>query len=168
MTNEAYIMSREDLLSCTFSGITNSDAIEDVEAVINGNEELPEKNNNDIMYVALSYDQINTGAGIISYPLGVVHPLSTTAPFSLFNNIGHSLSINNIPGLKTLYSEVVDKEPKIIRNKKYCIRFISNKKITPDGVYIIRNRKFVCEKLEYSINTRGMEKLVTGYFYEMK
>lgn len=168
MTNEAYIMSREDLLSCTFSGITNSDAIEDVEAVINGNEELPEKNNNDIMYVALSYDHINTGAGIISYPLGVVHPLSTTAPFSLFNNIGHSLSINNIPGLKTLYSEVVDKEPKIIRNKKYCIRFISNKKITPDGVYIIRNRKFVCEKLEYSINTRGMEKLVTGYFYEMK
>lgn len=167
MTNEAYIMSREDLLSCTFSGITNSDAIEDVEAVINGNEELPEKNNNDIMYVALSYDQINTGAGIISYPLGVVHPLSTTAPFSLFNNIGHSLSLNNIPGLKTLYSEVV-KEPKIIRNKKYCIRFISNKKITPDGVYIIRNRKFVCEKLEYSINTRGMEKLVTGYFYEMK
>lgn len=168
MTNEAYIMSREDLLSCTFSGITNSDAIEDVEAVINGNEELPEKNNNDIMYVALSYDHINTGAGIISYPLGVVHPLSTTAPFSLFNNIGHSLSINNIPGLKTLYSEVIDKEPKIIRNKKYCIRFISNKKITPDGVYIIRNRKFVCEKLEYSINTRGMEKLVTGYFYEIE
>ncbi len=168
MTNEAYIMSREDLLSCTFSGITNSDAIEDMEAVINGNEELPEKNNNDIMYVALSYDHINTGAGIISYPLGVVHPLSTTAPFSLFNNIEHSLSINNIPGLKTLYSEVIDKEPKIIRNKKYCIRFISNKKITPDGVYIIRNRKFVCEKLEYSINTRGMEKLVTGYFYEIE
>lgn len=168
MTNEAYIMSREDLLSCTFSSITNRDAIEDVEAVINGNEELPEKNNNDIMYVALSYDHINTGAGIISYPLGVVHPLSTTAPFSLFNNIGHSLSINNIPGLKTLYSEVIDKEPKIIRNKKYCIRFISHKKITPDGVYIIRNRKFVCEKLEYSINTRGMEKLVTGYFYEIE
>ncbi len=69
---------------------------------------------------------------------------------------------------RTFYSEVYKNLKKINTQVKYCIKFISNKELKINSTFIIRNKKFVPEKLEYNINARGTAKLVTGYFYELE
>ena len=37
----------------------------------------------------------------------------------------------------------------------------------PTGIFIIRNKRYGCEKIEANITSDGFDKLMTGYFYEM-
>ena len=77
--------------------------------------------------------------------------------------IGHKYTF------RTFYSEVFKKLKKIDTQVKYCFKFITDKIDLPvNSTFIIRNRKFVCEKLEYSIGAKSVDKLVTGYFYELE
>ena len=70
---------------------------------------------------------------------------------------------------RTFYSEVFKKLNRIDTQVKYCFKFITDKIDLPvNSTFIIRNRKFVCEKLEYSIGAKSVDKLVTGYFYELE
>ena len=70
---------------------------------------------------------------------------------------------------RTFYSEVFKKLNRIDTQVKYCINFITDRIDLPvNSTFIIRNRKFVCEKLEYSVKAKGAERLVTGYFYELE
>lgn len=36
---------------------------------------------------------------------------------------------------------------------------------TPSKIYILRNKKYICEKIEMNIGNKGIEKEKTGYFY---
>ena len=67
---------------------------------------------------------------------------------------------------ETLY--VVFKLKSIGTQVKYCIKFISEKQLKVNSTFIIHNKKYLCEKLEYQISAKGTEKLVTGYFYELE
>jgi hypothetical protein len=37
----------------------------------------------------------------------------------------------------------------------------------PTDVFIIRNKRYGCEKIEANITADGFDRLMTGYFYEM-
>ena len=50
---------------------------------------------------------------------------------------------------------------------KYCIKFLSKEMPDPTKVFIIRNKRYGCEKVEAQIDSLGIEQLMTGYFYEM-
>ena len=50
---------------------------------------------------------------------------------------------------------------------KYCIKFLSKEMPDPTKVFIIRNKRYGCEKIEAQIDSQGMQQLMTGYFYEM-
>lgn len=69
---------------------------------------------------------------------------------------------------RTFYSEVFKHLKKIDTQIKYCIKFVTDKQLKVNSTFIIRNKKFLCEKLEYRVSAKGTEKLVTGYFYEME
>lgn len=69
---------------------------------------------------------------------------------------------------RTFYSEVFKHLKSIGTQVKYCIKFISEKQLKVNSTFIIHNRKFLCEKLEYQVSAKGSEKLVTGYFYELE
>ena len=70
---------------------------------------------------------------------------------------------------KTLYSEVFKNLNRVKTQVKYCFKFITDRMDLPvNSTFIIRNKKFVCEKLEYNIKADGASKLVTGYFYELE
>lgn len=69
---------------------------------------------------------------------------------------------------RTFYSEVFKHLKKIDTQVKYCIKFVTDKQLKVNSTFIIRNKKFLCEKLEYQVGTKGTEKLVTGYFYELE
>ena len=70
---------------------------------------------------------------------------------------------------KTLYSEVFKNLNRVNTQVKYCFKFITDRMDLPvNSTFIIRNKKFVCEKLEYNIKAGGVSELVTGYFYELE
>ncbi len=160
MSLDVLLPSRPDSVECSFTQLADGDdRIEDVDAAIAGDEALPEKNSNDILYVAINDGELQ------NYPQAYTHPLSMTIPLYLSPR-KESLSLNPIDGLTTLHSEVIDKEPQIDKSRKYCIKFLAKHLLSLDRVFVIRNRRFVCERLEYSVNSRGVEKVVTGYFFE--
>lgn len=50
---------------------------------------------------------------------------------------------------------------------KYCIKFLAKEMPDQTKVFIIRNKRYGCEKIEAQIDSQGMKQLMTGYFYEM-
>ena len=47
------------------------------------------------------------------------------------------------------------------------VKFKSDVIPDPSKIYIIRNKKFVCEKIELEIKNDDIEPIYTGYFYMM-
>lgn len=80
-----------------------------------------------------------------------------------------SLSLNPIEGVRTLASSTVSGEglPKIKATVRHCFRFISDRMPDPTSLFLIRNRRFVCDKIEATITADGLQPLLTGYFYEL-
>ena len=68
---------------------------------------------------------------------------------------------------RTFYSEVFKNLKNIDTQVKHCFKFVTDRFMQVNSTFIIRNRKYVCEKLEYQISDKKIEKLVTGYFYEL-
>ncbi|MDE6125789.1 MAG: hypothetical protein K2G30_02435 [Muribaculaceae bacterium] len=80
-----------------------------------------------------------------------------------------SLSLNPIEGVRTLASSTVSGEgmPKINATVRHCFRFICDRVPDPASLFLIRNRRFVCDKIEATITPDGLSPLLTGYFYEL-
>lgn len=55
----------------------------------------------------------------------------------------------------------------IDKTAKRCIRFLHHGSIDPKQLFVIRGKRFVCEKIERQVDAKGMQPLVTGYFYEV-
>lgn len=96
-------------------------------------------------------------------------------PFTDFrykrNHIGNthrqwSLSLNPTDAEHYL-GQLHDTNFSINLKAKYRVQFLADEMPDPTQVFIIRNKRYACEKIEASIDERGMQQLMTGYFYEM-
>ena len=52
-------------------------------------------------------------------------------------------------------------------NNEIRVDFLFDGKPDPKKIYIIRNRKFICDRIEMGITGEGISPLKTGYFYEV-
>lgn len=50
---------------------------------------------------------------------------------------------------------------------KICVSFIDEGTFTPENIYIIGGKKYICEKLEFTISENGTDKIKKGYFYPL-
>ena len=50
---------------------------------------------------------------------------------------------------------------------KICFKFLAERMPDPTKVFIVRNKRYGCEKIEAQIDSQGLQQLMTGYFYEM-
>lgn len=50
---------------------------------------------------------------------------------------------------------------------KYTFKFLSKQMPDPRDIFIIRGKRYGCEKIEASVSVDGFDELMTGYFYEM-
>lgn len=78
----------------------------------------------------------------------------------------YSLSLVTVDGLSNLATHINSNAGKISANIRHCIKFISDSIPNPEDIFLIHNRRFVCEKIEADIQATGLQKLMTGYFYE--
>ena len=60
-----------------------------------------------------------------------------------------------------------DKKKRIENKEQVVIKFLADDIPDPKNIFIFRNKKFICDKIEMEINDKGLNKLMTGYFYEM-
>lgn len=50
---------------------------------------------------------------------------------------------------------------------RHIFKFISERMPDPRDIYIVRGKRYGCEKIEAHIDSMGIQQLMTGYFYEM-
>lgn len=79
----------------------------------------------------------------------------------------YSLSLIPIEGQENLAKHTVEGAVVISAKTRQCIKFVADRIPDPTAIFIIHNRRFVCEKIEADIASTGLKKLLTGYFYEL-
>lgn len=80
---------------------------------------------------------------------------------------GASLSLVNQSGVASLGAAITASPVKINTRIKHCFSFISSKVPNPNGIFVIQNRRYVCEKIEIGISSEGIDRKITGYFYPL-
>lgn len=50
---------------------------------------------------------------------------------------------------------------------KISIKFAADEMPDPTFIYIVKNKRYGCEKIEANIDSNGFDRIMTGYFYEM-
>ena len=81
-----------------------------------------------------------------------------------------SLGLNPTEGVNAianLHNEGLKIRRNVNGNNEICIRFLHDGKVDTRKLYIIRNRKFICSHVEIDITESGVDRLKTGYFYEI-
>lgn len=79
-----------------------------------------------------------------------------------------SLGLTFVSGVTNLYSQTMQTAAIIDTTVRYCIKFIADRIPNPGAMFVIRNKQFVCEKLEVNISPEGKDRMITGYFYEYR
>ena len=132
---------------------------------INGTQE-EETEKEDIMQVFLMDDK--------AVPTGFYH-LTYQMPFTHWdynrpnNNVEHkrwSLSLandNSTYNIGKLHQSARSQN----RNAEHRILFTADRIPSVYAVFLLRNKRYACKKLEVQFGAEGMEKVVSGYFEEL-
>ena len=152
---------------------------DDLQALIEGTAEIDKASEIDKMYVGVVPDDLYPITGVTSgtgTPITGYYPRVFPFPRHIINgtsshnedpNQDAYISLADYPNADTLANQCIDNGQVVDTTVKYCIKFISNKVMRPTGTFIINNKRFACEKLEYNITEKGISPLVTGYFYRL-
>lgn len=158
----------------------------DIESLLNEEEKETSatEDKTDVIYLAImptnpgenitSSTELTTGgtySGTIWHPrprlrARVKASLSDTTPTT--EDPQFSLSLIPIEGLSNLAANTINGSIVIGTKVRQCIKFIADSIPDPASIFLIHNRRFVCEKIEADIATDGLKKLLTGYFYEIE
>ena len=156
----------------------NSKAQFSLKNIIFFDGEVPEKEDlQDIAFIAIHspqiFESVETTLGNLDYPRGWIHDwkqyvINKDVITETTFGCGEGLSLNVINGQRTLGVETASsRSVKIKTTIKHCFKFITDKIPNTSEVFVINNKKYLCEKLEVSISNKGIDKLITGYFYEL-
>ncbi|MBO4722065.1 MAG: hypothetical protein J5629_03935 [Muribaculaceae bacterium] len=175
--NIIIVQDRENVGSDLINGATNDNT--DLQALIEGEETVEKGSSIDKMYVAMVPDGLYSVTakryGTNTTIFGP-YPRIYAYPRYLVNNVGAGnsdvdqngyISLADLGNIQTIANQCLDDGRVIDTTVKYCIKFISNEVLRSTGLFIINNKKYACEKLEYSITAKGVSPLVTGYFYRI-
>lgn len=94
---------------------------------------------------------------------GIPYALGPLGRYEIVNT-GYHFRLNHI-GSETIAARLNSGQNAKTRTK-LCISFLDDGIIDPEAYFIIKNKKYVCEKIEYSISEKGVDKIKKGYFFE--
>ena len=81
-----------------------------------------------------------------------------------------SMALNQIPGEQCIgqyHNDGIQIKRNINGNNEVCFRFLWPGKPDPKKIYLIRNRRYICSRIEMDVQDGRISELKTGYFYEM-
>ena len=100
------------------------------------------------------------GEHYMAWPIPVT---DDNSDFLIFNRgLGWSLSL--IQRANYGVSEF-HQDKHIDNHNSICVKFRSNTIPNPSDIYILRNKQYICEKIEMDIKNDQIEPIYTGYFY---
>lgn len=126
----------------------------------------------DIMEVAF-----NTGmkAMIAIEYQGQIHSFGYNCPFTdgdmilpNQNNSFSDYSLSLHPVCNDSIGQRISELKSINSDIQYNIQFLYNGKLDPKKIFIINNKKYVCEHIELEADKNGFSKLVNGFFYRIE
>lgn len=164
----------------------SSEDVLDIERIINeeNDESSPTDDKSDVIYMAIlpqsAFENVagnaeltngKTYSGTIRHPRALLRAkvkaaLSDAAATT--EDPVYSLSLIPIEDLQNLAANTVEGSVAVGTKVRQCIKFVADSIPDPSSIFLIHNRRFVCEKIEADIATDGLRKLMTGYFYELK
>lgn len=148
-----------------------------LEDIIKGNAEAVDKEatGEDVIYLAIQPDvteypvsiSINGTLKSCSYPCPQrPRRRSWDVSGSFFGNgSNYALTLNHSQGIKNVYTSQIAEGVQIDTRVKQCIKFYSETVPDVTDIFVLRNKRFVCSKMEVNITTQGIDKIITGYFY---
>ena len=159
--------------------------IEDLEKIITGEEDegnVDKDDKPDVIYIAIANLQmenhreiveINNGSSFtdnFKYPRPFLRERTTAAASGVVTreDSPYSLSLIPIAGQINLASQTVSQTVQLKAKERYCISFVSDRIPDVGSIFVIRHKRFVCEKIEASVSSRGLGRLLTGYFYRLE
>lgn len=99
--------------------------------------------------------------GLTWYPINANFHLSdaveTTYPFNLKGN--HP---------ETIATETLNPGFSISTKAELVISFTDEGQFSPEDIYLIQGRRYLCRQLEFTFSTEGLNPLKKGYFYEIE
>ncbi len=152
----------------------------DIESVIAGEDEPVSEDTIETMYIAIANNgdwetQEITNSKGKKFTVKLPKPITVERMEMSFANgpvmkygKGVSLSLIDVKGLKTLASESLSGAMKINTGARMAIKFLSDTIPDVSSIFMIRNKRFVCHKIEATVKPDGLDRLLTGYFYELK
>lgn len=158
---------------------------QDIEEIISGekdegdveNEDMP-----DVIYIAMANLQmenhqetvnINTGTTFtndFSYPRPLLRERTVTDASGAVTreDSPYSLSLIPIDGQINIASQTLAQNVQLKAKERYCISFVADRIPDVGSIFMIRHKRFVCEKIEASISSKGLDRMLTGYFYRLE
>lgn len=107
------------------------------------------------------YPRVAGAYGLTWYPIDAKFHLSDslreTYPFSLKGN-----------NAQTIATETLNPGFSISTKAELVISFTDEGQFSPDDVYLIQGRRYLCRQLEFTFSTEGLNPLKKGYFYEIE
>lgn len=73
----------------------------------------------------------------------------------------------NVYGTETIRHDVLEGYKPADTRVQWVVSFLDDGAFEPGDLYVIRNKKYLCQKLEFTINEDGVSPLKKGYFYEV-
>ena len=154
-----------------------------VQDVIEGGEAIPERTSEDaIMEVFFAAGTVLSSSEleIAGQDKGVGFEIGTVRQPVAFTDyrqaVYHasvpqwSLGLNPVEGIACVgnnHNSGIKIRQNVNGNNEICIKFLFDGKPDPRKIYICRNRKFVCSRIEINVNENGIDPIKNGYFYEM-
>lgn len=77
-----------------------------------------------------------------------------------------SFSLAEVEGCRCI-GDLHLKEKVIENREQVVIKFLVMKKPDPCKIFLFRNKKYLCDKIELNVTEDGIEEIATGYFYEI-
>lgn len=141
-----------------------------IDEAIKGTE--PDRNKRDVIEIGInlvakqSLSPIGILEGDYEIPIvwGIPYALGPSGRYEIVNT-GYHFRLNPAAGSETIATRLNSGQHAKTRTK-LCISFLDDGIIDPEAYFIIKNKKYVCEKIEYSISEKGVDKIKKGYFFE--
>lgn len=158
------------------SGSESQENSPTLQSLVEGSETIvSDEEKSDIMNVAFldGKEEIVTavsehyGGKSFSYK---IHLAFTDCDFKkqLSNNRSKwSFSLNDLRGYDFYLGQLHKMNFRCSHNVKHIFKFLSDYIPDADNIFIVRGKRFACEKIEARLQDGKLDRLMTGYFYEI-